>query len=113
LRDEGVLILGSGSFTHNLHEAFGRLARGVAEGERPDWVGGFVDWMVPRIEAGAVDELLDYRSKAPFAVENHPTDEHLMPLYVALGAAGGDVKAERVHQSHQYGVLELDAFAFH
>lgn len=112
LREEGVLILGSGSFTHNLHEAFQRLRRGIVDDDRPDWVGDFVDWMTTRIDAGAVDELVDYRSRAPFAVENHPTDEHLMPLYVALGAAGAGYRAERVHESHQFGVLELDAFAF-
>lgn len=112
LRDEGVLIVGSGSFTHNLHEAFQNLRRGAVDAERPDWVSAFVDWMVPRIEAGAVDDLVAYRTKAPFAVENHPTDEHLMPLYVALGAAGARPKGHRIHESHQFGALELDAFAF-
>ncbi len=112
LRDEGVLIVGSGSFTHNLQEAFQRLRRGAVEADRPDWVESFVEWMVGHIEAGDVDDLLAYREKAPFAVENHPTDEHLMPLYVALGAAGDDARGARVHDSHQYGVLQLDAFAF-
>jgi 4,5-DOPA dioxygenase extradiol len=113
LRDEGILVIGSGSFTHNLHEAFTRMRHTPQDNMRPDWVAAFVDWMESRIAAGAVDDLLGYRDTAPFAVENHPTDEHLMPLYVALGAAGSQAKAERVHQSHQYGVLQLDAFAFH
>jgi 4,5-DOPA dioxygenase extradiol len=113
LRDEGVLIVGSGSFTHNLRAAFQNLRHGADDAERPDWVGAFVDWMVNHLEAGDVEGLLEYRTKAPFAVENHPTDEHLMPLYVALGAAGREVHAERVHESHQFGALELDAFAFH
>lgn len=113
LRGEGVLIIGSGSFTHNLHEVFGRGKRRPIDDARPDWVGAFVDWMEPRIEAGAIDELLAYRANAPFAAENHPTDEHLMPLYVALGAAGASFTAEHLHQSHQYGVLHLDAYAFH
>lgn len=112
-RDEGVLVLGSGSFTHNLREAFSRLARGRTYDERPEWVGAFVDWMATRIEAGNIEELLDYRTHAPFAVENHPSDEHLMPLYVALGAATPPFRAEHLHESHQYGVLHLDAYAFH
>jgi 4,5-DOPA dioxygenase extradiol len=112
LREEGVLIVGSGSFTHNLYEAFQNLRRGAVDADRPEWVESFVDWMVGHLEAGDVDDLLDYRAKAPYAAENHPTDEHLMPLYVALGAAGQDVKAQRVHESHQFGALELDAFAF-
>jgi len=112
LRDDGVLIVGSGSFTHNLGEAFQRLRTGDVGADRPEWVGSFVDWMVDRIEAGDTGDLLAYREEAPYAVENHPTDEHLMPLYVALGAAGDHAKGERVHDSHQFGVLQLDAFAF-
>jgi len=112
-REEGVLVLGSGSFTHNLREAFGRRANGHSDDEPPQWVSAFVDWMVTRLDSGALEDLLDYRVHAPFAAENHPTDEHLMPLYVALGAAASPLRAEHLHESHQFGVLHLDAYAFH
>jgi 4,5-DOPA dioxygenase extradiol len=58
------------------------------------------------------DALLDYRARAPHASRNHPTDEHLLPLFVALGAAGDEATAERIHASHQYGVLAMDIYAF-
>ncbi len=49
---------------------------------------------------------------APHAVRNHPTEEHFLPLFVALGAAEDGGSAERVHASHSYGVLAMDAYAF-
>ncbi|MEJ8572915.1 class III extradiol ring-cleavage dioxygenase [Microbaculum marinum] len=112
-RDEGVLIVGSGSFTHNLYEAMHNLRQGAVDAVRPEWVVAFVDWMARHIEAGDVADLLDYRARAPYAVENHPTDEHLMPLYVALGAGGEGARPEHIHGSSQFGVLQLDAYAFH
>jgi 4,5-DOPA dioxygenase extradiol len=117
LRDEGVLVIGSGSFTHNLGEAFKALRAGRRDAEVPDWVGAFVEWMAERILAGDHDALADYRRRAPHAVANHPTDEHLMPLYVAIGAAmgagGANWTAEPIHSSSEFGVLAMDAYAFH
>lgn len=112
LRDDGVLVVGSGSFTHNLREAFARLRIGDRDAATPDWVSAFAAWMTERIVEGDRTALLDYRARAPFARENHPTDEHLMPLYVALGAAGPDAKARRLHESRDFGVLAMEAFAF-
>jgi len=50
---------------------------------------------------------------APYAAKNHPTEEHLLPIYVALGAAGPQAKAEHLHASTTYGVLRMDVYAFH
>ena len=61
---------------------------------------------------GRLCDLLGYRHRAPFAAENHPTDEHLLPLYIALGAAGETPHAERLHRSASYGVLRMDAYSF-
>ena len=108
LRDDGVLILASGSLTHNLGEF-----RGQAMDEAvPEWVSGFGDWMKNRLDSNARDDLLDYRRMAPFAERNHPSDEHLMPLFVALGAGGEHARAERLHDSYEYGILAMDAYAF-
>lgn len=110
LADEGVLIVGSGSLTHNLHEFF--------ENQYPidapalDWVEEFGAWMHDKAEAGDRDALVDYRAQAPHAERNHPTDEHLLPFFVALGAAGEGGRAKRVHTSHTYGILQMDAYAF-
>ena len=108
LRDEGVLVLASGSLTHNLREFRGQ---GI-DAPVPHWVGGFETWMKERLEANDRAALLDYRRAAPFAVENHPTDEHLLPLFVALGAAGPGARATRLHAGVEHGVLAMDAYAF-
>lgn len=108
LADEGVLVIGSGSFTHNL----GRIRRErVGVPDEPD-VAAFAEWMDQAMQQGRTEDLLAYRTRAPYAVEQHPTDEHLLPLYVALGAAGEGATAERLHASADYGVLRMDAFAF-
>ena len=111
LGQEDILVVGSGSLTHNLREVF--TARGMKpeNAPTPDWVADFATWMNDRIVDRDIDALLAYRTQAPNAVRNHPTDEHLLPLYVALGA-GGLQAGERVHHSNQYGVLALDAYRF-
>lgn len=108
LRDEGVLILGSGSVTHNLRE-FGRHDYA---GAPPDWVSGFNDWLVERLAAGDRDALADYRRQAPHAVRNHPTEEHLLPLFAALGAATPGLASRRLHAAYTYGIIGMDAWQF-
>ena len=110
LRDKGVLIMASGSLTHNLREVFSPRRRG--ETDTPDWVSRFGDWMAQAIEERRTDDLLNYRAHAPHAVQNHPTDEHLLPLFVALGAGAADIAGVPLHRSHSYGVLAMDAYAF-
>ncbi|MCE7028549.1 DODA-type extradiol aromatic ring-opening family dioxygenase [Jiella avicenniae] len=107
-----VLVVGSGSLTHNLPEAFPNLRAGRRQAEVPAWVDDFADWMAARLEAGDVEALRDYRNLAPHARRNHPTDEHLMPLYVALGAAAEGGRASMLHRSRDVGVLAMEAFAF-
>jgi 4,5-DOPA dioxygenase extradiol len=108
LRQEGVLIIGSGSFTHDLSEFRGHGPNDPA----PAWVNKFADWFYAALTGNRTDALIDYRRQAPFAVKNHPTEEHLLPLYVALGAAGADAQAERLHASSTYSVLRMDVYAF-
>ncbi|HEY0197669.1 MAG TPA: class III extradiol ring-cleavage dioxygenase, partial [Rhodanobacter sp.] len=84
LRDEGVLVIGSGSITHNLHD----FGAGYSDERQAPYVRPFIKWIEQKLAAGDVDALLDYRRQAPFAERAHPTDEHLLPLFVALGAAG-------------------------
>jgi 4,5-DOPA dioxygenase extradiol len=108
LRDEGVLIVGSGSLTHNLTEFRGQgLGAPV-----PPWVSDFADWMHAGLQQQRRDALLDYRRQAPDGERNHPTEEHLLPLFVAMGAAGAAARAERIHASYEYGVLAMDVYAF-
>lgn len=108
LREEGVLIIGSGSLTHNLYA----LRGGSIDADVPSWVSDFAAWMQARLQTNQREALLDYRAQAPFAVRNHPTEEHLLPLFVAMGAAGEGAKVERLHASYEYGVLAMDLYAF-
>lgn len=111
LAGEGVLVLGSGSFTHDLSEF--RAYRDALAAPEPEWVSAFANWFGARLEHGAVGDLVDYRRRAPFGAKNHPTEEHLLPLFVALGAAGGAApRAERLHRSVTHGVLRMDVYAF-
>lgn len=105
LREEGVLVLGSGGATHNL----GELGRGD---QAPSWVRSFDDWLVERVELGDERGLAGYRSLAPHAERNHPTEEHLFPLQVAFGAAGEGARGSVLHRSVEWGTLAMTAFRF-
>ncbi|TJZ78730.1 DODA-type extradiol aromatic ring-opening family dioxygenase [Chitiniphilus eburneus] len=105
LRDSGVLIVGSGSMTHNLHDVFG------PEPVSPDYVAPFQDWMHGQLDAGNLGALLDYRRHAPHAERAHPSEEHLLPLFVALGAAEGE-RVTRLHDEVTDRVLAMDVYRF-
>ena len=110
LRDEGVLVLGSGSAVHNLPDVMARRQAGRAE--TPDWAAAFDDWLDATVAAGDAAALADYRAQAPGAVDSHPRDEHLLPLMTAFGAAGPDAKGTRIHASFELGSLSMAAFRF-
>lgn len=107
LANEGVLIIASGSFTHDLSSWRGQA--GMAE---PEWVTTFAAWFDAALKEGRTCDLLAYRRLAPHAQRNQSTEEHLLPLFVALGAAGASAPVERLHTSNTYGVLRMDAYAF-
>ena len=109
LRDEGVLIVGSGSATHNLRAYM--QYRPAIDAPAPPWVTGFAEWLAERLEAGATDDALHAVERAPHGRDNHPTMDHIDPLFVAMGAGDGD-PARRIHQSVTYAVLAMDAYAF-
>ena len=105
LRDDGVLLIGSGGFVHNL----GDLDWQASEAARAPWATVFADWMRERLLADDRAALLDWAKQAPHARQAHPTPEHLLPLFVALGAGG---RARELHRSTELGSLALEAFAF-
>lgn len=110
LREEGVLILGSGSATHNLADFRG--VRGVSDPVRP-YVKPFDDWLVKTVEAGDESALADYR-RAPEGARNHPSPEHFLPIFVPFGAAlaAGEGRGTTLHRSYTYGILAMTAFAW-
>lgn len=105
----GMLVIGSGNLTHNLRDL--QLARSFG-GRTPAYVAEFSDWMARRLADHDVTALLDYRRQAPGGIQAHPSDEHLLPLYVALGAAGNDAQVEHLHSGVDHFVIAMDAYAF-
>jgi 4,5-DOPA dioxygenase extradiol len=107
---DNVLVIGSGSFTHDLR----RFRHGRPQLDAPETpdVTAFSDWMDEHILSSDAAALVDYRARAPFAADEHPTEEHLLPLFVALAAAGEAPQARRLHQSVEFGFLRMDTYAF-
>ena len=110
LRHDNVLVMGSGGFVHNL----GRIAPPGAP--EPDWSREFSDWAHDRLMSGDEAALADYRRLAPHAALAQPSEDHFMPLFVALGAGGGaggeKAKPARLHSSATFGSLRMDAYSF-
>jgi len=105
LRSQGVLVVGSGSMTHNLAEFFGGAR------EPAPYVLAFSRWIEAALGRGDLPALLAYREQAPHAERAHPTDDHVLPLFFALGAAGDDLNARYLSREVMYGMLAMDAFA--
>jgi 4,5-DOPA dioxygenase extradiol len=106
LRAEGVLILGSGSATHNL----GDFGRHSLDAPPLEYARAFDDWLRASIEAGDEEALIDYAAAAPHARRNHPSSEHLLPLFVALGA--GAAAGRALFRGFTWGMLSMAAYAW-
>lgn len=105
LREQGVLLIGSGSITHNLRDLDWHAGPESVE----PWAKAFRDWMIDKLAADDQAALHDYRLQAPNAVRSHPSDEHLLPLYFARGA-GGEFSV--AHQGFTLGALGMDIYRF-
>ncbi len=108
LARDGVLVLASGGLTHNLGDMVGDAPAGAVL----PYVAEFRDWFADALARMDRASLLAWRTQAPHAARAHPTPEHLLPLFVALGAAGESARAEPVHRDAQLGALALDAYRF-
>ena len=106
LRNEGVLIIGSGATVHNL----GTLA---PEGTpAPSWVQDFDQWLDNNIQARNLEPLLAFPDTPEKAHQAHPTPEHLMPIFVAMGAGWSGGHASRLHHSYSYGSISMACYEF-
>ena len=120
LKEENILIVGSGHLTHNLRDWFtgGGMSNAtpsaISDKKPPEYnyAHEFQEWMFKHIKARDIDALLAYREQAPHAVRAHPSEEHLLPLFVALGAAGDTYHAEREFAGFEGNVLAMDAYRF-
>lgn len=109
---EGVLILASGSLTHDLHRLFGHRPMPPVDAPPAADTMAFQAWVAERSAARDREALLDYRRRAPHAAALHPTDEHWLPFYIAAGAGGLTAAPVRLHEGVTYGSLAMDAYAF-
>jgi len=108
LRAQNILVIGSGNLTHNL----GDMDRRRGDGAPAAWAEEFASWVADALHKKRLSELVDYSAHAPHAMRAHPTDEHFLPLYFALGAGGAAGEAERIHQSTTGGAVCNDCYLF-
>lgn len=109
LTAKGFLVIASGNLTHNLRDF--RLAQNQAP-QTPTYVREFADWMASKLAAHDIPSLLDYRRLAPLAMQAHPQEEHLLPLFVALGAGGDKAEIQRFHAGIDDYVIAMDSYSF-
>lgn len=107
LKERDILVIGTGNLTHNLHEAF----KGHHD-QIPEWVTAFATWVKDRLIANDVESLLEWEHLAPYAHKNHPTPDHFLPFFVAMGAGETPLHARQLHEDTAMGVLAMDAWAF-
>ncbi|MEO8122985.1 MAG: class III extradiol ring-cleavage dioxygenase [Burkholderiales bacterium] len=120
LRAEGVLVLGSGSITHNLRlvssarpqRASSRHGADTADSDELPESLAFRTWFAERSAARDWDALFDYRARAPHAALMHPTEEHLLPWYPAAGAGGRSPTPLRLYEGVTLSSLGMDTYAF-
>ena len=108
LTERDVLVIGSGHVTHNLRDWF--TSRG-ATAPLP-YVNEFAGWLERQLAAHDEEALVAYRERAPSAARAHPTEEHFLPIFVALGAAGGSAEPKRIELPIEGAALSMDAYTF-
>ncbi|MDN3721284.1 class III extradiol ring-cleavage dioxygenase [Roseibium salinum] len=105
LKEKGYLIIGSGSTTHNLREIHPQGS------QPPQWATGFDQWLDAGLRSGSIDYFRDLENAPDFRT-NHPTEEHLLPLFFPFGAGGPQAKPELLHRSYEYGTISMSYFRF-
>lgn len=108
LSEEGVLVIASGHMTHNLGDWF-RAAKATAP---LDYAAAFRDWVHARVMRGDAEGLFDWETEAPHARRAHPTPEHFLPLFVALGAAGANYRPQLITTGYLGAALAIDSYRF-
>jgi len=106
LARSGVLVLASGGLTHNLRD----IVADAADGAILPYVSEFREWFGAALQRRDLPALFDWQRQAPHAARAHPSAEHLLPLYVALGAGGEQANVRTAYRDSQLGALALDAF---
>ena len=103
-----ILVIGSGNLTHNL----GEMGRARGDDAPADWAVDFAEWVKSALDEGRSAELINYLRHAPDGRRAHPTDEHFLPLFLAMGACGEAVRPARIHTSYTGGAVCNDCYQF-
>lgn len=106
LRNDNVLIIGSGSYTHNLYEL------NPYHNETSAWAKDFAAWMDSSLSEGRNQSILNWKEEAPFASKSHPSDEHFNPLLVAMGAASDGSLPRKIHDDWEMADLSMASWQF-
>jgi 4,5-DOPA dioxygenase extradiol len=109
LAAQGIWILASGNLTHNLGDWHRASANG---GQAPAYVQRFTDWVAEQLDTQNLDALLNYRALSAEGRQAHPSEDHFLPLFVALGAAGPQAKAQAFFRGISHHVIAMDGYAF-
>lgn len=107
LRTQGIAVIGSGSMTHNFNEF-----RGTEVTQPQAYVTAFSSWVRSATQKRDLTKLLDYRTQAPHALRAHPTDEHFLPLFVALGASMNEDSIQVLETEIRYGMLSMESYVW-
>jgi 4,5-DOPA dioxygenase extradiol len=106
LRRRGVAVMGSGSLTHNQRD-IRQFDPGVSK-----YVAEFTPWVREHVQRRDLQALVDYRRRAPHAERAHPSEEHFLPLLVALGSSERADTVNVIEGGVTYGVLSMESYAF-
>lgn len=106
LRKQDVMIIGSGGTVHNLRQVNWRKE------EADSWAEEFDSWLENKLKTWDLESLFQYEALAPYAREAVPTNEHFIPLLLAMGAGDETRRAALLHRSYQYGNLSLSCWEF-
>jgi 4,5-DOPA dioxygenase extradiol len=105
-----MLIVASGNVTHNLRDyGSARMSGGLT----PAYVHTFAEWVHARMASRDVDALLNYRQASADGARAHPSEDHFLPLFTALGAAGADAQPEAYFRGVSDYVIAMDGYRFH
>ena len=108
LAADDVLILASGHTTHNLRDWM-MNRRG---GEPLSYAQEFSTWLHDALASREMEALVAYRERAPGAQRAHPTEEHFLPIFIAIGAAGEDATPEPLLRAFEGSALAMDSYLF-
>jgi 4,5-DOPA dioxygenase extradiol len=109
LADKNIWVVASGNITHNLWDWHVAASTG---GQTPAYVARFADWVQAQLNANDVTALFNYRQLSAEGRQAHPTEDHLMPLYVALGAAGEGAQPQAFYRGVSDYVIAMDGYVF-